>query len=103
MATDSGVWLLSWPDRRRRFLAANLRPIGWSAAGDWVYASARGTHAREIVRISVATGQIQPVVSFPRGAIAAADCVQTPDWRAVICAVTESSRDAWMIEGLKAQ
>jgi hypothetical protein len=73
------------------------------AAGDSIYALQSGKLlVRSIVRVSVATGKIEPVLSFPHGTIASGDCTQTPDWRSLICAITESNRDAWIIEGLKA-
>ena len=33
-----GLWVLSWPAREERFIAPNLRPVGWSENGDWIYA-----------------------------------------------------------------
>lgn len=98
-AKDSGLWLLSWPGRQRRLLAVGLFPLGWSSDGRWVYAF-RGLHQiRTVLRVSVATGAVETVASFPRGYFSQEMCTQTPDRRALICAMTESSRDAWVIDG----
>ena len=37
-----GLWLLSWPSREERWRVPELRPIGWSADGEWIYAIESG-------------------------------------------------------------
>ena len=65
-------WVLSWPGREARFVAPNLWPVGWSGNGDgfkWYQAS-----TRTVVRVSPRTSKIEPVGSFPQGALEGGDC-----------------------------
>ncbi len=91
-----GLWTLSWPAREERFLANTLRPDGWSPDGNWIYAHEQGD--RQIVRVSSATGTIEPVGTFPIGQIGRDDCDVAPDGRAIVCALIESKSDAWVID-----
>jgi len=89
-----GLWLISGPERTERFLAADLRPDGWSADGRWIYA--HGRKAREILRVNVDTGNVETVGRFPVGNISACDV--TPDHRSLICSLAESKSDVWIVD-----
>jgi len=91
-----GLWLLSWPDREGRFVAANLKPIGWSANGEWIYASEHSTSA--IVRVSPSTFKIEPVGTFPRGILEDTACSLTPDRQSIVCSLLERDTDAWVVD-----
>ena len=91
-----GLWVLSWPAREERFIAPNLRPVGWSENGDWIYALEDSKS--EIVKVSPLTAKIEPVGSFPRGQLFGGSCSLTPDRQATICSLYESVSDAWIVD-----
>jgi eukaryotic-like serine/threonine-protein kinase len=93
---EPGLWLLSWPERQERFLAARLTPIGWSADDRWIYAQPDA--GRTILRVSAEDGKVEPVSSFSVGTFQD-ECDLTPDSRMVICSLAEINTDAWLIEG----
>ena len=100
----SGLYVLSWPSREPRFLAPNLAPIGWSEDGEWIYAlQAVGPFNAQnstgaLVRVSQRTSRVERIGSFPRGYLRRGSCSLTPDRQAIICALTEESSDAWIID-----
>jgi hypothetical protein len=100
----SGLYVLSWPSREPRFLAPNLAPIGWSEDGEWIYAlQAVGPFNAQnstgaLVRVSLRTSRVERIGSFPRGYLRRGSCSLTPDRQAIICALTEESTDAWIID-----
>jgi serine/threonine-protein kinase len=91
----SGLWVISWPAREERFLAARISPIGWSADDQWIYGYAAPDST--IVRVSAAEGKVEPVTSFSTGTIGEF-CTLTSDARTVICPLEERNTDAWVIE-----
>jgi Tol biopolymer transport system component len=94
-----GLWLLTWPGREERFLAAGRPeavPIGWSGDGEWVYASQ--TFGRTLFRISARTGKSEPLGSFPVGDFQTSPCDLTPDRASIVCSLTETTADAWVME-----
>jgi serine/threonine protein kinase/Tol biopolymer transport system component len=93
---NRGLWLLSWPSREGRLLAANLWPIGWSDDGEWIYAYEASTSA--VVRVSSHTSEIRPVGTFPQGTLEISDCSLTPDRQSIVCALTEEFADAWIVD-----
>jgi Tol biopolymer transport system component len=94
---DPGLWLLSWPGREeRRLNSENLMPIGWSADGDWIYATPFAGPA--IVRVSTRTGKTERVGQFPVGTLENNRCDLTPERSAIICSLTEQKSDVWMME-----
>ena len=90
-----GLWVLSWPERAERFVAPDLRPVGWSADGQWIYAH-HYTVGSELVRVAVRTGTVEAVLRFPPGRLGRCDL--TPDRRALVCSLIESKSDAWLVE-----
>ena len=50
-----GLLLVSWPSREERVLARQVRPIGWSADGEWIYAIP--PDGRALVRVSQRTAE----------------------------------------------
>ena len=103
MVETPGLYVLSWPSRKPRFLAPNLDPIGWSQDGEWIYAfpamqSAKAQNSSGLVRVSQRTASVEPVGSFPTGYLAPGSCSLTPDRSAIICALTEENSDAWIID-----
>ena len=91
-----GLWVLSWPAREERFIAPNLRPVGWSENGDWIYAFEDSKS--EIVKVSPRTTKIEPVGTFPRGQLFGGSCSLTHDRQATICSLYESVADAWIVD-----
>ena len=91
-----GLWVLSWPAREERFVAPGLSPVGWSEHGDWIYAFEESKSA--IVRVSPRTTKIEPVGSFPRGLLVGGSCSMTPDRQAIVCSLSESVADAWIVD-----
>ena len=95
--SDLGLWLLSWPGREeRRLTPQELRPIGWSTDGQWIYASPY--QGRAVVRVSARTGKTERAGEFPVGTLQDNFCDLTPDRSAIICSLTEQKSDAWLIE-----
>jgi Tol biopolymer transport system component len=94
---DRGVWLLSWPGREeRRLTSEDLTPIGWSADGEWIYATAFA--GRAVFRVSGRTGKTERIGQFPVGTLENNLCDLTPDRSAIICSLTEQQSDAWLME-----
>ncbi len=91
-----GLWLLSWPSREARFIAPNLVPVGWSADGQWIYAFEHSMST--ILKVSLRTTKIEPVASFPRGRLLLESCRLTPDRQTIVCSLSESVADAWIID-----
>ena len=91
-----GLWVLSWPAREERFIAPNLRPVGWSENGDWIYAFEDSKS--EIVKVSPRTTKIEPVGTFPRGQLFGGSCSLTPDRQATVCSLFEGVTDAWIVD-----
>jgi WD40-like Beta Propeller Repeat len=87
-----GLWLLSWPAREERFIAAGLNPIAWAAKGEWIYAMGE----RSVFRVSPGTGKTELLGSMPTGSIEA--CTISADASVAVCSTTESSYDAWVVE-----
>ena len=88
------VWVLSWPGRaERRLTKGMLMPIGWSADGEWIYATGVAT----VFRVSFQTGKTEPVAQFPVETVGSS-CDLFPDRSAVICSLLEQKSDAWIVE-----
>ena len=90
-----GLWLMTWPGREERFLGEPWMPIGWSADGEWIYASPRA--GRTIVRVSAGTGESQPVGTFPIGIPTPFGCALTRDHTSIVCGLTQRISDAWLV------
>ena len=94
---DPGLWLLSWPGREERRLTPEvMAPIGWSADGEWIYATPPA--GRAVFRVSVRTGKTERIGQFPVGTLENNFCDLTPDRSAIICSLTEQKSDAWIME-----
>ncbi|HEX2569086.1 MAG TPA: protein kinase [Polyangia bacterium] len=99
----AGLWILSLVDGSERNLAPApelLKPIGWSADGQWIYVQHESQRqgVTELLRISVASGASEPWVTLPFAQ--SSDCTgMTPDGRRFVCAVSEGDSDAWLVEG----
>jgi Tol biopolymer transport system component len=90
-----GLWLLSWPSRQDRWRVPELRPIGWSANGEWIYAIELGGWG--LVRVSSRTGETEPIGQIPVGLQINA-CDLTPDRDVMFCSLFEEKSDAWVME-----
>ena len=98
-----GLWVLSLTDDTERCLAPApelLKPIGWSADGQWIYVQheSQGQGLTELLRISATSGasQLWVTLPFPQSV----DCTgMTSDGRRFICTVSEGESDAWLVEG----
>ena len=94
-----GLWVMSWPGREARLLAAELVPDGWSPDGRWIYAHRQGT--RTIVRVALDAGQVETVGEFPGGVLPLSGCDVKRDGRAIICGLLETTSDAWLLRNLE--
>ena len=101
---EGGLWTLSWPQRvGRRVVEGRLWPFGWSADGRWIYAlkfadqSAR-TKVLDIVKVSAESGHVESFSTLSNGNVSGCDV--SGDERTLICAVEQSSSDAWLVEHL---
>jgi len=92
---EAGLLLLSWPSREERFLPRQVRPIGWSADGEWIYAIQ--PDGRALVRVSQRTGGTETIGQFPVG-LDVGICDLMPDRDAVVCSLIERKSDAWVME-----
>jgi hypothetical protein len=88
--------VLSWPRRVERFLARSFFPAGWSLDDEWIYAYA--TQSRTVVRVSARTAKVEPVGSFPSGALGLYACDVAAGGRDIVCSLNETKPDAWMVE-----
>jgi hypothetical protein len=94
---EHGLWLLSWPGREERQLTSEVMcPFGWSADGEWIYASR--CSGRDVFRVSTRTGKTEPVGQFPIGTLELGSCDLLPDRSAIICSLAEQQADAWIME-----
>jgi Tol biopolymer transport system component len=92
---EPGLLLLSWPSREERFLARQVRPIGWSADGEWIYAIQPVGWA--LVRVSSRTDRTETIGQFPVG-LTVNTCDLTPDRDVIVCSLNEGKSDAWVME-----
>jgi hypothetical protein len=51
-----------------------------------------------ILKVSLRTTKIEPVASFPRGRLLLESCRLTPDRQTIVCSLSESVADAWIID-----
>ncbi len=93
-----GLWIVTWPQRDERFLADDLIPIGWSADGRFIYATAYPARGAEVLSVSVETGGREVVGRFPVGVLDMASCALAVDRRSITCTPIESKTDAWLVE-----
>ena len=70
-------------------------PIAWAASGEWIYA---GGVDRSLFRVSPSTGKTELLGSVPTGSLRGGGCTISADASVAVCAVTESSYDAWVVE-----
>jgi Tol biopolymer transport system component len=94
---DRGLWTLSWPGRQERLLApGTISPDGWSPDGEWIYGHERDSAS--IVKVSVRTGTVEQVGTFPVGWLGTNVCNLSPDGHTLICSLAETKADAWVID-----
>jgi len=94
---ERGLWTLSWPGRQERLLAPGMiYPDGWSPDGEWIYGHER--ESATIVKVSVRTGTVEQVGTFPVGWLGMNVCTLSPDVHTLICSLAETKADAWVIE-----
>jgi Tol biopolymer transport system component len=95
---QAGLLLLSWPGREERFVQRQVRPIGWSRDGEWIYAiEARQYRGGTLVRVSSRSFATETLGHFPAGLVVNG-CDLTPDRGAAVCSLTEVTSDAWVME-----
>ena len=88
----TGLWVLSWPGREERFLVPDLRPVGWSADGIFIYALNR---SGELVRVLTSTGEFESVRGFPSGTLDWCDVDQGST--TIVCSISNVQSDAWLM------
>jgi hypothetical protein len=86
--------LVSFSDRSERWLGSSMRPIGWSADGEWIYALA--FESQTLVRVSAQTQARERIGPFPEGRQIGI-CDLTPDPRLIICSLSNETFDAWIM------
>ncbi len=92
-----GIWLVSLEDSSQIFLYRGfVRPIKWSADGKWIYAWDFNKKPAEILKIPIAGGQPQTVVTLSFDDHTGID--MSPDEKQIVCPVAEYQSDVWMVE-----
>ena len=94
-----GLWVLTWPQRRERFLLENAFPLGWSADGAWVYTY--GSRADAILAVSTRTGETKTVATIQQGTIVGGNV--RPNGGHAVINVGERKGDVWLIENFDPQ
>ncbi len=69
--------------------------MAWSPDGKWIYACGRDHF---IFRVSPSTGKTELLGTFPTGLLEGQACTVAADLSVIVCPITESSYDAWVIE-----
>jgi Tol biopolymer transport system component len=94
----SGIWIITLADRSEtRVFEGFAMPAGWSPDGKWVYVL-EGSPAR-IHAVPARGGDARLLTTLPWpyiGGDSPLDCT-TGDGRRFVCAVTQSSSDAWIV------
>lgn len=94
----SALWLVSWPDRQARGLGPHMRPFGWSADGEWIYAVSYVPYpGPAIVRVSSKTGTQQRIEHLPVP-LQATVCDLTSKRDAIVCSIADEKSDAWIMQ-----
>ena len=91
------LWVVSWPGRQARSLAPHMRPFGWSADSEWIYAISYIQSGPVIVRVSSKTGAQQRIEHFP-APLQATVCDLTSKRDAIVCGIVDEKSDAWMMQ-----
>jgi Tol biopolymer transport system component len=102
----SGLYVLTWPGLIPRFRSdPYFRPVGWSADGTSIVATAEGSvwlvsmkngQRRRLAPVSVAIGDVGGVELEAGGDV-------TPDGRYFVGSVTNRTADVWLIENFDPQ
>jgi 6-phosphogluconolactonase (cycloisomerase 2 family) len=77
-----------------------MQPIGWTTAGDGVYAVRSvsvGNLTREIYVASSSGGELRLFATLAQGFVPR-DVTISPDGRLVVAAVEETRTDVWVVE-----
>lgn len=97
---ELGLWLISLDDSSQVRLCPWLGlfdyPIRWSADGDWIYA--KDWLRPEILRIPVTGGEPKKFLTLPFEDIDDGGIAMTPDGKNIVCTVSESLSDIWLME-----
>ncbi len=93
---ESGLWVISPRDSTQTFVAPGryFHLVGWSADSRWIYA--RSHEGASIVRIEVATGEIDTIAQLPFNNLISA--AMTTDGTRFVCEVGEAQADVWLVE-----
>ena len=84
--------------RSRGALArADLRPIGWSADGEWIYAIEPDQARRPWSECRRERAGPKQSANFP-SALLINSCDLTPDRDVIVCSLIEQKKDAWVME-----
>ena len=97
---DTGLWLISLEDSSQTLSCkGDLWPLEWPRDGNWMYVSNFVETPTKIFKIPASGGEPKTVVTLPfEGKVAFYELAMTPDGRSVVCAVSESVSDVWLME-----
>jgi serine/threonine-protein kinase len=104
------VWLINMRDHQERLLYNHTAvPIGWSEDGQWVYVILSERNAQnpavmetKVLRVPLDGGGAKEMVTLSQGMLTRwSDADITPDGRRIVVALTQSSRDLWLAEGMR--
>jgi len=96
-----GIWLVSLKNSSQIFLyeGNSLNPIRWSADGKWVYTWGPEKKPTEILKIPIAGGPPQTVVTLPFAGLHYDTIIDlSPDEKQIVCPVPEKQSDVWIME-----
>ncbi len=97
---DTGLWLISLEDSSQTLSCkGDLWPLEWPRDGNWIYVSNFVETPTKIFKILASGGEPKTVATLPfEGKIAFYELAMTNDGRSVVCAVSESVSDVWLME-----
>ena len=95
-----GLWLISFADSSQTLLhKGSWFPIEWSEDGQWIYAWEKGQKAHKIIMVYLKSGASKPLVTLPFDRLDSWSMpTMTPDGKHIVCAVTETQSDIWLME-----
>ncbi len=96
------LWVISLEDRTERLIhEGRYWPEGWSADGNWIYATWSGGAAvstRAAARLPAQGGEPDTVITFAAGGEIRVDVAVTPDESKIIYVLATTENDVWLTE-----
>jgi Tol biopolymer transport system component len=98
-----GLWVIPLEDSSQAFfLKENVRPVGWSADGRWIYAAEEIPGTLKILKISIKGSQTKIILTIPftleEGFPGHSRVSMIPDGKKFVFSVEKRHSDVWMVE-----